>query len=397
MSIESSTASSPKAANGIEGQASKNKAKPGAEEGNSFSSVLSSIDPEPTPVEAVDAKSPDEDKAKKADAPAVADAALPADALILPSDVAVLLEQSAKLAGEKQNLDSDALPTGVKTTRGLAGVALAADKPEVATTDATLLAADKSIDAKNTVKALLDQMGQSTSDHARKAWGAELQAEVAAKLSDARATKLTAALDNMGREPALTSALATSGMGESLLRPSDKPALKPSGLFAGAGVEGVWGQSNLQTGSRFEAPAVTADASKLSTESMVADKVSYWVTQGVQNAQLKLEGFGADPVQVNITLKGDQAYIGFRTDQPEIRQILEGAVAHLKDLLTSEGFVLSGVSVGTSGQNETGAGSQGQQNQSGARQASIVTIDSVPAVGRQPVSQSAGRTLDLFV
>ena len=399
MSIESSTASSPKAATGVEGQGSNNKVKSGAEEGNSFSSVLSSMEPGSKPVEAVGAKLPAEDKDKDKDKDKKEEAA-PAGTLILstsnlPSDVAVLLEQSAKFASEKSNTVSDEISTGVKGTRGLSGVALAADKPEVATTDATLLAPDKSVEAKNTVKALLDQMGQNVSDHTRKAQGAALQAEVAAKLSDARATKLSTVLDNATREPTLTGALVTSGMGDSLLRPSDKPALKLSGLFAGAGVEGVWGQSNLPVGNRPDAPAVMTDPSKLTTESMVADKVSYWVAQGVQNAQLKLDGFGADPVQVNITLKGDQAYIGFRTDQPEIRQILEGATAHLKDLLTSQGLVLSGVSVGTSGQN--GAGAQDQKNQPDARQAIIVTTDSAPIDSRRPANQSAGRTLDLFV
>lgn len=387
MSIESSTASSPKAATGVEGQGGKNKGKPGAEEGGGFSAILTSLAPEPTPVE---------DQAKKEDAPVPA----PTDALVLPlsnlpSDVAVLLEQSAKFAGEKASAVSDDRPTGVKGTRSLAALALAADKPEAVAADASLLASDKSVDAKNSVKALLDQMGQNVADSARKTWSAEVQAEVAAKHLDARATKLTAFMDSASRESALTGALVSTGLGDSLLRSSDKPALKLSGLFVGAGAEGVWGQSSAAVGSRLDAPAVMTDASKLTTESMVADKVSYWVAQGVQNAQLKLDGFGADPVHVNITLKGDQASIGFRTDQPEIRQFLEGAVAHLKDLLSSQGLVLSDVSVSTSGQN--GGGKQDQKNQPQAREATIVTTESLLVDSRKPVAQTAGRTLDLFV
>jgi flagellar hook-length control protein FliK len=123
--------------------------------------------------------------------------------------------------------------------------------------------------------------------------------------------------------------------------------------------------------------------------------VSYWVTQGVQNAQLKLDGFGGTPVEVSISLKGDEAHIDFRTDQPEIRQILEGAVAQLKDLLTSEGLVLSGVSVGSSGQD--GAGAQEQRNRPGTRQATITTPDVAPTESRPRVNPSVGRAVDLFV
>ena len=108
-----------------------------------------------------------------------------------------------------------------------------------------------------------------------------------------------------------------------------------------------------------------------------------------------LDGFGDKPVEVNISLKGDEAHIGFRTDQPEIRQILEGAVAHLKDLLTSEGLVLSGVSVGTSGQD--GSAAQDQRNRPGTRQATLVTTDTLPAEGLHRVNKSAGRALDLYV
>jgi flagellar hook-length control protein FliK len=138
-----------------------------------------------------------------------------------------------------------------------------------------------------------------------------------------------------------------------------------------------------------------ADPATLSLESMVADTVSYWVAQGVQNAELKLDGFGGQPVEVSITLKGDEAHIGFRTDQPEIRQILEGAVAHLKDLLTSEGLVLSGVSVGTSGQDGTGA--QEQRNRPGTRQATITTTETAPTESRQRANPAVGRAVDLFV
>ena len=75
--------------------------------------------------------------------------------------------------------------------------------------------------------------------------------------------------------------------------------------------------------------------------------------------------------------------------------MLEGAAAHLKQLLTSEGLVLSGVSVGTSAQH--GKGPQEQPQRPDARQARIVTTDVAPTENSQRVRPSVGRVVDLFV
>lgn len=400
MSIErSSTASSPKAATGVEGQSNKSKVKSGAESDGSaasgFSAILTSLEPPPPPApsEAADTELTADEKEKKAVAPPSDPLILPPP--ILPTDLALLLAQAGEAAGAKSNLVSNELPVGVKGGHRLDGATLGADKPELAIPASTPLDSDKTAEAKQSVKAMLDQMTQGVSAQAHKVHSAELQADVAAKLAESRATKLSSLLDAAAREPALSGALVTSGMGDSLLRQADRSASKLSGLFAGSGVEGLGGQQALQGGSRLDAPAVMADPTTVPLETTVAETVSYWVTQGVQNAQLKLDGFGGTPVEVSISLKGDEAHIDFRTDQPEIRQILEGAVAQLKDLLTSEGLVLSGVSVGSSGQD--GAGAQEQRNRPGTRQATITTPDVVPTESRQRVNPSVGRAVDLFV
>jgi flagellar hook-length control protein FliK len=133
----------------------------------------------------------------------------------------------------------------------------------------------------------------------------------------------------------------------------------------------------------------------VSPESAVAEQVTYWVSQGIQNAQLKLEGFGAEPVEVNISLKGQEAQIDFRTDQPEVRQMLEGALTQLKETLAREGLVLSGVSVGSSGQE--GAGAQDRRQQPNARQTTVVVNEAGSTVSLQRASPAAGRALDIFV
>jgi flagellar hook-length control protein FliK len=238
------------------------------------------------------------------------------------------------------------------------------------------------------------QPGQGPQLRPQKSKAADGLSGVGNAMVDSRVQGVLAPVDIASRETAMLGALVSSGFGEGLTRSGDRNSGKPSFLLAGSGAEGLWGQSAFQVGPALEAPTVAAESASSSLESVVADTVSYWVTQGVKNAALKLDGFGEHPLEVNISMQGGEARIDFRTDQPEIRLILEGAMTHLKDLLKSEGVVLSGVSVGASGQN--GAGSQDARDRPGARQGTVATTRASTDSPR-PVSLPAGRVLDLFV
>ena len=135
-----------------------------------------------------------------------------------------------------------------------------------------------------------------------------------------------------------------------------------------------------------------------SPEMQVAEQVTYWVSQNVQNAELKLDGLGQSPVEVSISVQGKEAQITFRTDEAATRGVLEGASAHLKDMLQREGMVLTGVSVGTSGSGDS-SGAERRARQA-ARQGVIapLQVTTAPAqdIGRR-VGSVAGRSIDLFV
>ena len=88
------------------------------------------------------------------------------------------------------------------------------------------------------------------------------------------------------------------------------------------------------------------DTAAVGPEMQVAEQVSYWISQDIQNAELTLDGLGKDPVEVSIRMHGNEAQVSFRTDELQTRDLLQGAASHLKELLQSEGLVLSGVSVG---------------------------------------------------
>ena len=84
------------------------------------------------------------------------------------------------------------------------------------------------------------------------------------------------------------------------------------------------------------------------SSSEVAHKVHYWVTRGAQNAELQLDAFGGGAVDVSIFMRGNEAQVEFRSDQPEARRLLQDAMPQLRDLLRSEGLELSGGFVGGS-------------------------------------------------
>jgi flagellar hook-length control protein FliK len=130
----------------------------------------------------------------------------------------------------------------------------------------------------------------------------------------------------------------------------------------------------------------------------VAEQVTYWVSQNVQNAELKLDGLGQSPVEVSISVQGKEAQITFRTDEAATRGVLEGASAHLKDMLQREGMVLTGVSVGTSGSGDS-SGAERRARQA-ARQVDIAPLQvatvATQDIGRR-VGSVAGRSVDLFV
>jgi flagellar hook-length control protein FliK len=119
----------------------------------------------------------------------------------------------------------------------------------------------------------------------------------------------------------------------------------------------------------------------------------------VQNAEISLDGLGQSPVQVSISLQGNEAQISFRTDEAAAREVLQNAGAHLKDLLQSEGLILTGVSVGASGSgNADGSERRPRQN---VRQTAIAPLlpsstDVRPGLHTGSLG-SAGRSVDLFV
>lgn len=252
------------------------------------------------------------------------------------------------------------------------------------------------VKADEAVSAPLDRIKHAMAARAIQNFGTgQLQSAAAATTAEPRSPNVTSVLHDLASTPTLASAVAASGWNEGLARPSERTGSKSTGLQSAFGVDGGAGANLFQAGSRGDLPSVMVNPSMPSFGSAVAEKLNYWIAQGVQNAELELEGLGDETVSVRISLKGDEAHIGFRTDQPEIRRLLEGASTQLKELLANEGLLLSQVSVGTSGQDRS---NQQDGRPPTAIRARAIESAQAPAsqVARQP-GTSIGTAVDLFV
>jgi flagellar hook-length control protein FliK len=191
-----------------------------------------------------------------------------------------------------------------------------------------------------------------------------------------------------------TATRATESMQWTLRESTEKS--EATGLVSDKLPEGLVVQSGFTATVSFDSASISTGAQQQAPEAAIADQVSYWISQGIQNAELTFDGADAQPVQVSISLSGNEAHVEFRTDQLETRDLLTGSAAHLKDLLQSEGMVLSGLSVASSGAGgsqgrERRAPGEGQPNTAQSRAEDGVAVRST-APARAP--QGA---IDLFV
>lgn len=131
-------------------------------------------------------------------------------------------------------------------------------------------------------------------------------------------------------------------------------------------------------------------------ETVVAEKIAYWVANDVHKAELKLDGLGEQPVEVSIRMHGNEAHVAFRTDELQTRSALEQAGSDLKDMLQREGLTLAGVSVGTTGSGNGQRNSE-RKTAASARQGRVEVVVSPQISAARTQGTGVGRSLDLFV
>lgn len=139
-----------------------------------------------------------------------------------------------------------------------------------------------------------------------------------------------------------------------------------------------------------------AESAPAGAEEQIAEQVAYWVNQKTQNAELSINRDG-QPVEVLVSLSGNEAHVTFRSDQLQTRELLDRSMEQLRELLQNEGLVLSGMSVSTSGgQHPSPKDTERQGQREGSRQAQVAV--SAPAGSASvPRGHASDRAIDVFV
>lgn len=137
-------------------------------------------------------------------------------------------------------------------------------------------------------------------------------------------------------------------------------------------------------------------APTMAGDDALSEQVAFWVHQKTQNAELTLDRDG-QPVEVKVSLSGNEAHVTFRSDQVQTRDALDASVAQLRDLLQREGMVLSGVTVGASGAGDGGAGRESSPGRQGAQHARVQAAATEAVAGTGRAGGTGNRAVDIFV
>lgn len=142
---------------------------------------------------------------------------------------------------------------------------------------------------------------------------------------------------------------------------------------------------------------VAADATQQAVDEQMAEQVAFWINQNNQSAEMTLDRDGL-PVQVRVSVSGNEAHVVFRSDQVQTREALDASMAQLRELLQSQGLVLAGATVDSSagggGQREPG---QRQGGQPGRAQVAVPGVEGAVGGARATAQQQGRGGLDVFV
>jgi hypothetical protein len=126
--------------------------------------------------------------------------------------------------------------------------------------------------------------------------------------------------------------------------------------------------------------------------------VSHWGTQHLRHASLRVGESGADAIDIQLSMKGQEVQVAFQSDSAEARASLrEGASEALSELLQRSGIQLGNVSVGSQGQQPGGQAPHtptvGRGETSGRSEATVPT----PPTMAPSLRADGSRPLDIFV
>lgn len=129
----------------------------------------------------------------------------------------------------------------------------------------------------------------------------------------------------------------------------------------------------------------------------LGDRVVWMARNDTQSAQLNLNPANLGPIQINLSLNGDQMSAVFSSANPEVRQALEEAMPRLREMLGSAGIQLGQSNVGSQTPQQQMAQEPGKSASRFPGEAAILSPDQTSATGGAgPLLQRGRGLVDLF-
>lgn len=129
-----------------------------------------------------------------------------------------------------------------------------------------------------------------------------------------------------------------------------------------------------------------------------SEKVVWMANQEMQSAQININPPQLGPVQITLSLSGDQATAVFASPHAEVRQAIESSMPQLKEMLASAGISLGDTNVGANlaQQNQNSPFPTPNRTQATLENAILPANDDAPSAGvATPLQQGRG-LVDLF-
>lgn len=120
----------------------------------------------------------------------------------------------------------------------------------------------------------------------------------------------------------------------------------------------------------------------------------FWLQGKQQRAEVILEKDG-QPVRVQVSVRGNEAHITFRSEQAQTRDLLDASLSQLRDMLAQQGVALSGVSVQAEGQQGQNSQGQNPRNPWDAAPVQHGQVE-VPLEPASVIRRTGAQSLDLY-
>ncbi len=229
------------------------------------------------------------------------------------------------------------------------------------------------------VTVILDRIVATGSGNADK-----LAAELTSRL-DGRGAPVEVALQSTDRA---TSRTTTTGQpaGQSFSAEGSSGALSPSAVTAAAAGQSASGRGDGAASGQLPGSLATASNYRTSVDqpvrsaawgSSLGSRVAWMAGAGIEQAEIRLNPRHLGPLEVRVTMNGDQANVTFVSHSPQVREALEAATPRLREMLAENGLGLARMDVSDQSQRQQqsrgdGEGEDGRRGESGSGERSAV-------------------------